>query len=335
MTGSKPTAELQENLISQTKISSEKRSSEFWKGIGLDIFSVGFAALFGMLYYRYLTGGAGVFFLLGALTLYGVVSGLQAFLTKGFGRRCFVIFLEIVALVGFFFRDDWHILIATAIVLFVFLVWGYSVARRILQNSIEVPFFHASKSVLGSFLTGVLAFMILAYVPTLQGSRVVIPDQSFRLFFDWVSGLAESFYPNIALTGSFSDFASSVAKMELANNPNFQSLNPQAQTTAIAQAAAQLTTGLSQNLPAPIAPSVPVSDAFYKMVTGMFAAWQSQAPIWFAAGWAVSLFLVLRGLGILFMWFVQIILVIVYEILIASGLIQIREETQVKEVVGY
>ena len=94
---------------------------------------------------------------------------------------------------------------------------------------------------LGKFTTAVLLFMILAYVPQIGGNALVVSQQSFRTFFDWTSGLMNSFYPELSLNGSFGDFAQSVSKMELQNNPSFQSLNTAQQNIALQQAATQFT----------------------------------------------------------------------------------------------
>ncbi len=336
MAGSSPTDPQAQNLINPSKINTAVRPPGYWRSFGLDVFSVLSAALFGYLYYRYLTQGLSVWFLLGALTLFGVASVMEAMLSKSALRSMFVIILETVAALAFFWKDDPQILGIIAVIMIAMLSWGHFSARARLRNGIEIPFFGASGDMLGKFTTGLLLFMILAYVPQIGGNALVLSQQSFRTFFDWTSGFINSFYPELSLGGSFGDFAQSVSKMELANNPSFQSLNAAQQNVALQQATDQFTQNFLQGAASgTIATSSPASDAFYNVLNGVLGAWQSQSSGWFDVGWVTVLFIGLRTLGILFVWLAQFISLIFYELLLALGFMKITEETHPREVIGY
>lgn len=293
------------------------------------------AAVFGYTYYRYLSHGTSVWFLFAALIFFAVVSVLQVFLAKKNIRRSCIIVLEVVAVMAFFSRDSWQIVAITAVLMLAMLLWGYFSGRLLLQNSIEIPFFGVSGTTLGKFTTGALLFMILAYVPQLGGNALVVSPQSFRTFFDWTSGFVNSFYPQLSFNGSFGDFSQSFAKMELQNNPNFQSLNTAQQNLAVQQQASQFATSFSQSAAAPVSSSSPTSDAFYNVLNGVLSAWQSQSSGWFDVGWVTVLFIGLRTLGILFVWLTQFISLIFYEILLASGFMKVSEETHKREFLTY
>lgn len=267
--------------------------------------------------------------------MFAVLSVLQVFLAKNTKRAVLIIVAEVLALLGFFWRDDVTILIITGLIVLAMLLWGYFSGRFLLKNSIEIPFFGASGLVLGKFTTGVLLFMILSYVPQLGGNAIGISQQSFRTFFDWTSGFVNKYYPTLSLGGSFGDFSQSFASMELQNNPNFQSLNAAQQNVAVQQASSQFTTGLSQNAGSPIATSSPTSDAFYDVLNGVLSAWRNQNSGWFAVGWATVLFIGLRSFGIIFVWFMEFISLIFYEILLASGFMRVSEESHTKEILIY
>jgi hypothetical protein len=335
MTGTSPMDPQSQNLINPSKISTAQRPPGTWRSLGLDVVAVLSAGLFGYCYYRYLTQGWSVWFLFAALTFFAVASVMEVFLSKGGWRSIFVILLEVVATLGFFWRDEVTVLGIIAAIMIVMLVWGHMSAHAQVQNGIEIPFFGASGNILGKFTTAVLLFMILAYVPQIGGNALVVSQQSFRTFFDWTSGLVNSFYPELSLTGSFGDFAQSASKMELQNNPSFQSLNTAQQNIALQQAATQFTQNFLKNASGTIATTSPASDAFYNVLNGVLSAWQNQSSGWFDVGWVTVLFIGLRTLGILFVWFAQFICLIFYELLLASGFMKISEEPHVREVVGY
>ena len=301
----------------------------------LDIVAVLSAALFGYLYYRYLTQGLSVWILLAAVIFFGVMCVMEVFLAKGIARSFVVIFFETAASLGFFWRDDMRVIGIVALIMLTMLLWGHFASRSRVQNAVEIPFFGASGNMLGKFTTAILLFMILAYVPQISSNALVVSQKSFRSFFDWTSGLVNGYYPGLSLNGTFGNFAESLSKMELANNPSFQSLNTAQQSIAIQQTAAQFTQTFLQNAAQPVASSSPTSDAFYNVLNGVLNAWQSQSSGWFDVGWVTVLFIGLRTIGILFVWLAQFISLVFYEILLASGFMKVSEETTQREIIGY
>ncbi len=335
MAGTSPTDPQAQNLVNPSRIDTANRTPGFWRSVCLDIVAVAAAGLFGYLYYRYLTQGLSVWLLLGALAFFGVATVMETFLARSTARSFIVIILETVAALAFFWKDNMQILGIIALIMIAMLLWGYFSARSRLRNGIEIPFFGASGDMLGKFTTGLLLFMILAYVPQISSNALVVSQQSFRTFFDWTSGFINSFYPELSLNGSFGNFAQSVSKMELANNPSFQSLNTAQQNTALQQATDQFTQNFLHNTSGTVASSSPTSDAFYNVLNGVLSAWQSQSSGWFDVGWVTVLFIGLRTLGILFVWLAQFISLIFYELLLAVGFMKVSEESHPREVIGY
>jgi hypothetical protein len=326
----------EQNLINPSKVNTAEKPAGFYKSIILDVVCILSAGLFGYSYYRYLTRGTSVWFVFGALVFFGALSVLQVFLAKESKRTFLIIFAEVLALLGFFWQENYFILGMTALIVLAMLLWGYFAGRARLRNSINVPFFGASGTTLGKFTTGLLLFMILTYVPQLSGGNaLVVSQQSFRTFFDWTSGFVNNYFPTLSLTGSFGNFSESFAKMELQNNPNFQSLNTAQQNLALQQASTQFATSFASPASTTIATSSPTSDAFYNVLNGVLSAWQSQSSGWFDVGWVTVLFIGLRTLGILFVWLDQFIALIFYEILLASGFMKISEENRSREIIVY
>ena len=301
----------------------------------LDVLSVISAWLFGYLYYRYLSVGLSIWILLAGLTLFGVLTVLEMFLSKQSARRIIVILVETVALLMSFRIDSWQVLMVTGVVVWVVLVWGYLSGRSRTTTSIEVPFFGASGTTLGKFTTAMIIFMILAYTPQLSQNGLIVPQQGFRVLFDWAAGFVNNFYPNVSLTDSFGTFVQGVATMELQDNPAFQSLPPSQQSTALDQTETDLTNNFSKSANTTLTPSEPASDAFYDIFSGMLSSWRNSSSESFVVTWGVILFFVLRGIGIIFVWFAEFISLIFYEILISAGFMRITEEPQTKESIEY
>lgn len=324
-----------QNLINQSDLNTRPRTPGFWRSLCLDAVAVLSAALFGFVYYRYLTQGLSVWFLLAAVMFFGVTTVMEVFLAKSAARSFIVIFLETAASLAFFWKDNLQIIALIALIMLAMLLWGHFVSRSRVRNSMEMPFFGASGNMLSKFTTAILLFMILAYVPQISSNALVVSQQSFRSFFDWTSGVINGFYPELSLNGTFGNFAQSLSKMELANNPSFGALNTAQQSQAIQQQTAQFTQQFLQQASQPVASSSPASDAFYNVLNGVLSAWQSQSSGWFDVGWVTVLFIGLRTIGILFVWLMQFISLIFYEILLASGFMKISEETTQHEIIGY
>ncbi len=296
------------------------------------------AAAFGWTYYGYLTKGFPVWTLLISLAVFSTLSVLEVFLAERAGRAWAVLFFESFGVVGFFWRVDARVLSVIWLVVLIFLAWGYFSARRRLANSIEIPFFGTASEDLGKLTTGLLLFMILVYAPQAGNNPLLVSQKGFGSFFDWASNVANGFYPELSFNGTFGSFSESVARMELANNPNFQNLNPDQKTAAIVAQTTQFERNFLQNAATSttaVASSSPTSDAFYSVLQGMANAWQSEAGGWFLVGWIAVIFIALRSVGVIFVWIEEFVALVFYELLLATGFMKIHEEEHVREVIGF
>ena len=307
----------------------------YYAAVVIDAVSVLFAGLFGYGYLRYLGGFSSPWFLLGVLLVLGVATGLQALLTPDAKRRLLVLAAEVVAAGMFFYNFDAAFLVTAILIFFAIMAAGYYDARRELSYATEVRFFANTHGVIGKFITGVLLFMILLYVPQLTPQNAFVSPGAFSNFFAWSAGAVERWYPAIPLTGSFGDFATTMVERQLKGNAAFQSLSPQAQDATVAANAKALTDSFSQNLGVAIQASDTISTVFYGFIMKSLGSWQHKFASIFLLGWSVAVFLVLRGIGILFVWLDQLILGIVYEILLALGIITIKDEPTTKESIVY
>lgn len=307
----------------------------YYKQIALDGISVIAAAVFGFAYLRYLVGGFSVWLLAVALLAFGCASGVQALVNGKTARRMYVLVAEVIAMSIFFYYIDSAYLAAAAILSFAFLAWGYFATRRELQYLTEIRFYSVTKEILGAVTTASLLFMILLYLPTASAGNLFVSEGSFSTFYGLTAKVAENFYPNIPFTGSLGDFAQSLATSELSSNPQFQSLTPAAQSSSVSMSAQQLVQSFSQSFGGSISSSDTLANVAYQFVTSAIAGWRNRFETAFLAGWTIVLFVVLRSIGIVFMWVNQLVLFVIYQILMASGFMKVTQGAATREKIEY
>jgi hypothetical protein len=339
ITGNRPTAEAPmagQDPNNPSSIDLRGRSShiERNKRLVLDAAAVCAAAAFGFSYYGYLTHGYPVWVLLAMLTLFAAIFALGVFIIDGVRHALVLALLESLAAIAFFWRIDWRVLLVTGGITFVFLIWGHFSGRHRIENSITVPFLGSTGTALGKFTTGALIFMILIYVPKVNGNPLVVSEKSFGTFFDWAANVVNDFYPSVSLHGTFGSFSESIARMELANNPSFQNLSPDAQKAVVSQQTKQFEATFLGNASSTVVASSSASDAFYNVLQGMAGAWQTEAGGWFLIGWIAVVFIALRSIGVVFNWIAQFVTLMGYELLLATGFIKVHEEEHIREVIA-
>lgn len=316
-------------------VRAESDEMKVWKIIALDTFSVLFAGMFGYSFLRYLAGGFSFWFVLVALLLWGAVSVLQGFLQQKTSHRILIIFFESIALILFFYTYAWQSLAITAALVLIVLVWGYFSVRRALGNAIEIRFFNLSSKVVGKVVTAAVIFMIVMYASLANNNgNFFVSENGFNVFFTWAAGFVNNFYPTVPLTGSFSDFAQAIARMQLQGNPTFQQLTPAEQSAALAQSSDEVMSALSNESSTAITSSTatePASNAIYDYLAGVSAKLQARFNNLFIGAWGLILFLILRSIGIIVVWVGQFVALIFYELLLSVGFMKISEQPATKE----
>ena len=304
-------------------------------GFGLDIASLIAMAGFGFSYLRYLAGLLSPWIVVGVMVLAGVLVGLQALLIKDGRRRFWIMVGQVFAMGIFFYNFDFGFLLLALGLMLLCLWWGYAQTRHEMAYSTEIRFFANTKGVLGKYITGILLFMVLLYVPQLTPSRAFLPEGTFTDFFNWSADMVSQWYPGIPLSGSFGDFAQQIAEHELQTNPAYQALPVQSQSMTIASSAQSLIDSFSKNLGQSIQASDTVSSVMYGYILHTLADWQNKFSSIFLVGWTVIIFVVLRSIGIVFVWIGQLLLAAAYEILLAAQVITVKQEPTTQERIEY
>jgi hypothetical protein len=327
-----------QNLINQVRISKVEplvKPPGFYKGIVLDAIGVIAAFFAGYAYFRFLEGSWPFFASVGAFLLFAVVLTLEMLLGEKVMHRVGVLVLQVAALLAPFYVFDAKILVASAVVLFVFLITGHLQGRAELDHGTTVRFFRSTHGMVAKTVTASLLVAIILYLPMANPGTVFVSESTFSGFFNWAAGLIGNFYPTISFAGSFNDFAQSVAKEEFTGNVAFEAMPQADQDAAISVAAGQIEGNLSKSLGVTASATSSTSDIAYEAIRNMLQGWSERFSVWFTVGWAISLFLVLRSVGVIAVWIGQFFAMIAYELLLSAGIVRIVEEPQTKEVIEF
>lgn len=324
-----------ENLIKQVSTEAITRPSGFYKSILLDALAIAAAFAFGWSLQLFFRNALPSWAVLIAVTFFALFSTFEVFLVKGFGRRFFVILLEVVAVAGLFYAEALKFLIPAAVLLFVFLVWGEIAARRELENNLEIRFFKMSGLFLKKFMTAVVFFMVILYLPRWNPDSLFFSRRSYDVMFAWAMGIANGFYPEIDFHSTLQNLATSVVRSQFRGAPGFANLSPLEQEKAMAQGASDLLKKLGESIGIAVKPDNTLGDVVYGAITHTLEGWHREYGDWFLAGWAILLFFVLRGLSAIFYPLVAFIEFTLYELCIALNLIHIAGESRTHEVVEF
>lgn len=327
-----------QNLINQIRIEKVEplgKPPGFYKSIILDVLGVIFAFLTGYAYSRFLGGIWSLLVPVSAFLAFIMVLAIEALLEEKITRRIGTIIIEVVALLAPFYAFDAWILVVCAAIAIIFLLVGYLQCRSELDHGTTIRFFRSTHGTIAKAVTAAILIAIILYLPAARAGAIFVGEPEFTGFFDWAAGILSGFYPAVSLTGSFGEFAQSLAKEELATNATFKLMSPDEQDAAVSAAAVQVGDSLSKSLGITVSASSSTSDVVYNIIQNMLQGWRNKFSVWFAAGWGFALFLILRSVGVVVVWIGQFLTMVVYELLLSAGAIRIMEEPRTKEIIEF
>ncbi len=323
------------NPIRIEKIEPAGRPAGFYRSIVLDAIGVIAAFFAGYAYFEFLAKSWPLPVFIGAFLVFTVVFALEALLGEKAWRQMGVLAIETIAFLLPFYSFDRIILGVSAGVIFIFFMIGYLDSRSELNHGVTIRFFKATHGAVANAVTGGLLVAIILYLPVANAGSVFIGESSFTGFFNWAAGVLGNFYPAISFTGSFSDFAQSIAKQELSSNTTFQSMSPSDQSTALVSATNQIETNFAKSIGVAPSAASSMSTIAYGAIKNLLQGWRERFSVWFTAGWGITLFLILRSIGIVAVLIGQFLTMIAYEALLSLGVIRIKQEPRTKEVLEF
>ncbi|MBI2033954.1 MAG: hypothetical protein HYT13_02550 [Candidatus Liptonbacteria bacterium] len=324
-----------QNLIEQITTERISRPSGFYRGIFLDIFTVASALGVGFFYKIYLAKQVALWVPLLSLGLFSIFSTLEIYLIKSWGRRFFIILLEVAALVGFFYDQSLKLVIIIAALTLFFLLWGEASSRGQVENLMEIRFFKTARTQLNKVVTAVAIIGVFLYLPHSNAEDILFSPASFDKFFDWAAGAASSFYPKFRFTSSFGDLASDIARSQLAKNADFSKITPAERAKAIEDASDKIIKDLGRTLKITIAPTEKTSKVFYNLIVNNLEELKNKFGNRFLIVWGIVLFIAVRGVGSIFAWFAALFSFFFYQMLLGFNVVRVIGESRTHEVLEF
>jgi hypothetical protein len=324
-----------QNLIKQVEPYIPMRRASAWQPWLMDVLAVASALSVSYVYKRFLDGTLDYSWLIAAATVFAVLSILQVLFTRSLRHRAGVVLFEVVALLGMFYKDDPRFLGIAGALSFLFLFWGDAMGHAELEETLEISFFRVARPPLKKITTALLLFFIVIYLPQLNDTNTFISEANFQMLYNWGANYIAGFYPEVNFSTSFGKFSEGIARMELKNSPAFQNLSPTEEESAVQQTGTDLVKSVGKSFDMTLTGNELASDVIYNLILKLLNNWRIRAGSLFAFGWAIVVFLILRGLGVIFYLFVGVVSFLVYQVLLASNFVHIIGETRTHEVIEY
>jgi len=323
-----------QNLLEQIPIEKIFKPKGFYKEIILDFLTVASALYFSYSARDFLETGAITGLALGVFPIL-IFSSLEVILLKSLSRRFFVLVLEAIALLSFFYDYQIAYLAAAGGFFLLFSIWGEILSRSEVISSIEVRFVKSTSPLLKKTVTALALLVIILYIPQWNDKNVFISERSFGSIFIWSTGFVHNLYPEINFNSTVDDLAKGVVMYEITGTHPYEDLPDVAKSALSNQLVIQTSEQLKKFLGGGVRGDEKISDVFYKIVVDSLGKWKEQFGPWFIAAWAAIVFLMARSFGVLFWWFSVYISFLIYQILVAVNFIAIRGETTTKESVVF
>lgn len=268
-----------------------------------------------------------------------IFSCFEIFLIKSLARRSFILVLETLALLSFFFGESLQLLFVIGSVIAVFLFWGEALSRSEARNSLEIGFFRTVKPLVKKTITALSFLIVLLYVPQWSKGENLISKGWFESAAVSSARIAGSFYPELNFHSNVRELSLSLAKYELKGNDLFKNMPPSMQKQTLEQVTGQIIGNASAyaNKYAGINLSGKESlgDVLYAVVDSTLENWRLSFGNWFLFAWAAALFLSIRSFGTLFWRAAAFLGFCAYELLIALNIFHIRGEAVTRETVEF
>ncbi|MBM3257203.1 MAG: hypothetical protein FJY98_02630 [Candidatus Liptonbacteria bacterium] len=325
------------NLVAQVPLETEERSSGFYFSLVLDVLTVAFAFWTGLMYQSFLTGEASLGGVAAVATLFGTFLAVGLYLTRHAGRRILVIVGVIVGLFLFTLTPGNAAYVGlSAILTFLLLLWGEALARARIANSLEVRFTHGVQPLLSKATTALVFSGLILFIPIWTPAKAFLSPAEFNSYYEVIGGTLHRFYGEINFSGTFDQFASSLARYELLGNADFKRLPPSRQAAVTEEVTVKVKENLGKTLEVKVEEGKKSMGAiFYKLSMRTLGDLQGKFGTWFLVGWAILLFAIIRGVGVFLYWIAGLLGLLMFHILLLLGITRLRGETRTQQVAEY
>lgn len=348
---------MQNNITVTSQSKDEERDQNLWKVAVLAVVGLGANLLATYALVTYLATAASelLFVVVGAALIGVVVFVLQAFFIKSLMLLRAMVLIEtlapLVLFVPHLFPEPSPILIAAALLFFLFAEVGSLRGLRQAAASISVHFFETARTVVPKVLTGGLLFMTaLIYLTyfswgTLNdavGRRFVnqvltSSDPVLRLYFSRVSvdQTVDEFLREVVrsqIEGEKNNILGSLASGEDEAFEVFRNLPVPAREEIVMRVTKSFRESLGP-IVGPLDPTEPVRDAAYRILEERFSSLSPSQRATFSIGGLVLVFFAFKGFLSLFHWAIALVAFLMFKLFMALGFAKTGLATQSREFV--
>lgn len=309
----------------------------FSKIVATEVLTVGAALSFGYLFRLYVSGDAFLSALLVAAMLYSIGAALQVFLIPDTRRRMYLIILEVIAFLVFFYDLPINLLLGVAGAMFLLLAWGEVASRQELNNLMTIKFTRVAQLKLSKTTTALVVMTVLLYLPSSQKSNqnLFVSPENFNALFSSSATLLHKTYPEIDFTSSFHSFVQSMVLIQLENLPEYQRLPPAQQQDVTEQKTKQLIDAVGKSANIVVEPSQKSGEVIYNLIVGNLRQWRDKFGGWFDAAWIAFALIFVQSFGVLFYMVAGYLAFLIYELLLAMNVIHLTGEERIHEMIEF
>ena len=272
------------------------------------------------------------------------------FIKSVFKLNLIILLASLATLFGFYskiFVNTSSLLLIAAAIFFIFLIMAANRGFKLRTNLIKIDFFLFARAVIPKTITAILIFWcFLIYLNFFQWGKFNekmgqdLIDRS--LFIS--KPILGFFIPSFAFNESVGDFLRGISekqfekiRTDLVNesvrtfNFDLKNLSPETKEQILTQSVKELELYLEKYI-GPIEQSDPMNMAIFKIIKNYIINLPGNIKPFFGFLTALSVFLILKGIAILFYWFIEITAWIIYKFLLVAGFGYVMLETRTREV---
>jgi hypothetical protein len=298
----------------------------------LSTLSILSAFAFGYFYFRFLAGESGIWPMIVFLAAFCVVTVIRAIAGRDPWGSVAVILVETLAMTGSFIAlESIGTFLLVALVVFIFLLWGYVESRDEVEKSLELRFFTIAHPYINKIITAAVLMTAIFYLPVFSAKNSLLTETSFESFFNASAGLIKLVYPGFNADSTVGGVATTLAVSQVGKDPNFVGMPESVQQSVIQQSVSSTVSNINSSLNVHVAADERVETALYDFLTSTLRGWKDNFGVWFFVGWAALIFLLVRSIGFFLSLIVSFVAFLVFYALVSLKVVRIEYEPRMKE----
>ena len=313
-----------------------RSSSSFWKSVTLGVLTSFSALAFSYFYYEFVSSSIeqSVVNPLLLLILFALLFLFQVIFIADTKTISTFVFIESVLIWGIFLLNTDLIssLIGFGITLLMF-YWSFLSGRIYMEKLIKISFFRVGKTVMASFMTGIALFLAIGYISIgLSGSTSIVSKTIFANMLSGSSSLVSKFYPGVSFEQSLRDNLEIITLQKIGSDSRVEDFTPDQKQFLLSQSILEFEKSIADFVGAPVDSRKQLSDVLYSVISLKLDQF---IDVYGSTAYIMVVFiiaLILRGAAPLIYWPLLLFSFIIFQLLLAFGVIELLLENHSKEI---